>query len=195
MTLVLASSSKPRKDLLDRLHVPYISYSPNIDESARDNESTQDLVLRLAREKAEAVSAQFPNALVIGCDQTAECEGTQLNKPHHFERAVLQLKSVSGKKVQFITGLCVLNTQTGQMQQHMEITDTYFKNLTLSQIENYLHREEPYESCGSIKSEGLGIALVDKIVSNDPTSLVGMPMIALIRMLNNEGFEVLGLRF
>jgi septum formation protein len=191
MTLVLASSSKPRKSLMNRLQAPYISLSPDIDESAKHNESTQDLVVRLAREKAQAVAAQFPNALIIGCDQTAECEGVQLNKPHHFDKAVEQLKSVSGKKVQFITGLCVLNTHTGKLQEHMEITDTYFKILTQSQIENYLHAEQPYECCGSIKSEGLGIALVEKIISNDPTSLVGMPMIALVKMLTNEEFRIL----
>jgi septum formation protein len=191
MTLVLASSSKPRKSLMNRLQAPYISISPDIDESPKLNESTQDLVVRLALEKAQAVAEQFPNALIIGCDQTAECEGIQLNKPHHFDKAVEQLKSVSGKKVQFITGLCVLNTHTGKLQQHMEITDTYFKILTQSQIENYLHAEQPYECCGSIKSEGLGIALVDKIVSNDPTSLIGMPMIALVRMLEHEGFTII----
>ncbi len=191
MTLVLASSSKPRKSLMNRLQVPYVSFSPDIDESAKPNETTQDLVVRLAREKAQAVAAQFPNALIIGCDQTAECEGVQLNKPHHFDKAMEQLKSVSGKKVQFITGLCVLNTHTGNLQQHMEITDTYFKILNELQIEKYLHAEQPYECCGSIKSEGLGIALVEKIISNDPTSLVGMPMIALVKMLTNEGFIIL----
>ncbi|MGA2655232.1 MAG: Maf family nucleotide pyrophosphatase [Gammaproteobacteria bacterium] len=191
MTLVLASSSKPRKSLMNRLQAPYVSFSPDIDESPKDNETTKDLVLRLALEKAQAVATQFPNALIIGCDQTAECEGVQLNKPHHFDKAVEQLTSVSGKKVQFITGLCVLNTSTGHMQLHNEITDTYFKQLTQSQIENYLHKEQPYECCGSIKSEGLGIALVDKIVSNDPTSLIGMPMIALVRMLEHEGFTII----
>lgn len=191
MTLVLASSSKPRKSLLDRLQVAYISCSPDIDESPKANETTKELVLRLAIEKAQAVAPKFPNALIIGCDQTAEYEGEQLNKPHTFEVAVEQLKNVSGKKVQFITGLCMLNTTTGKFQQHIEITDTYFKTLTLSQIEHYLHIEQPYECCGSIKSEGLGIALVEKIVSNDPTSLVGMPMIALIKMLANQGFNIL----
>lgn len=189
--LILASSSKPRKALMDRLQTPYISISPDIDESPKENETTKELVLRLAKEKAEAVAEQFPNSLIIGCDQTAECEGKQLNKPHYFEAAVEQLKSVSGKKVQFITGLCVLNTSTGHMQLHNEITDTYFKNLTQSQIENYLHKEQPYECCGSIKSEGLGITLVEKIISNDPTSLVGMPMIALVKMLENEGFAII----
>ncbi len=191
ITLVLASSSKPRKGLMNRLQIPYVSISPDIDEAAFHNESTQDLVLRLAREKAQAVASQYPEALIIGCDQTAECEGVQLNKPHHFDVAVEQLKSISGKKVQFISGLCLLNTQTLSMQQHIEITDTYFKTLTQAQIEYYVHTEQPYECCGSIKSEGLGIALVEKIVSEDPTSLIGMPMIALIKMLQNEGFEVL----
>ncbi|MFA6037047.1 MAG: nucleoside triphosphate pyrophosphatase [Legionellales bacterium] len=191
MTLVLASSSKPRKSLMNRLYIPYLSFSPDIDESARPNESTKELVLRLAVEKAQAVASKYPNSLIIGCDQTAECEGIQLNKPHHFEAAIEQLKFVSGKKVQFISGLCVLNTVTHNIQQHIEITDTYFKNLTQSQIEHYLKTEEPYECCGSIKSEGLGIALVEKIISEDPTSLIGMPMIALVRMLMNEGFNIL----
>jgi septum formation protein len=191
ITLVLASSSKPRKSLMDRLQIPYISFSPDIDESAYPGESTQDLVLRLAKEKAQAVAKQFPNALIIGCDQTAECEGVQLNKPHHFDKAVEQLLSISGKKVQFISGLCLLNTHTNSIQQHIETTDTYFKKLTQNQIEHYVHSEQPYECCGSIKSEGLGIALVEKIVSDDPTSLIGMPMIALINMLHNEGFEVI----
>lgn len=189
--LVLASSSKPRKELMNRLQIPYVSISPDIDESALPGESTTDLVLRLAREKAQAVPVQFPNSLIIGCDQTAECEGVQLNKPRDFAHAVAQLMSVRGKKVQFISGLCVLNTHTHQMQQHVEITDTYFKELTPSQIENYVHAEQPYECCGSIKSESLGIALVEKIVSEDPTSLIGMPMIALIKMLNKEGLNVI----
>lgn len=189
--LILASSSKPRKGLMNRLQVPYVSFSPDIDESALPGESTQDLVIRLAIEKARAVASQFPNSLIIGCDQTAECEGVQLNKPQHFNKAVDQLTSISGKKVQFISGLCLLNTNTNNIQQHIETTDTYFKNLTLSQIEHYVHTEQPYECCGSIKSEGLGIALVEKIVSNYPTSLIGMPMIALIQMLNNEGFEAI----
>jgi MAF protein len=191
ITLVLASSSKPRKSLMNRLHAPYVSFSPDIDESAHPNESTQNLVLRLAREKAEAVAAQFPDALIIGCDQTAECEGEQLNKPHHFDAAVQQLSRMSGKKVQFISGLCLLNTKTQHMQQHIEITDTYLKKLTQQEIEYYVHTEQPYECCGSIKGESLGIALVEKIVSNDPTSLIGMPMIALIKMLKNEGFNIL----
>ncbi len=228
ITIVLASSSKARKSLMNRLQIPYMSFSPDIDESAYSGESTQDLVLRLAREKAQAIAPQYPHALIIGCDQTAECEGVQLNKPHHFDKAVEQLLSISGKRVQFIlnlpielatcfldgymsgdgqaksdnsyratsiskeliSGLCLLNTHTHNIQQHIEITDTYFKKLTRMQIEHYVHTEQPYECCGSIKSEGLGFALIEKIISNDPTSLIGMPMIALINMLHNEGFEV-----
>ncbi len=189
--LVLASSSKPRKGLMDRLQIPYVSVSPDIDEASQPGELTQDLVLRLAREKALAVAGQFTNALIIGCDQTAECVGVQLNKPHHFDKAVEQLSFISGKKVQFISGLCVINTATNTLQEHIETTDTYFKTLSLAQIEHYLRTEQPYECCGSIKSEGLGIALVEKIVSEDPTSLIGMPMIALIKMLQKEGFAVL----
>ena len=191
-TLVLASSSKPRKGLMDRLQLPYISVSPDIDESTHPGEATRDLVIRLAREKALAIAKQFPNALVIGCDQTAECAGVQLNKPHHFDKAVEQLSFISGKTVQFISGLCVVNTAQNTLQEHIETTDTVFKTLTRAQIEHYLHRERPYECCGSIKSEGLGIALVEKIISEDPTSLIGMPMIALIAMLEKEGFGVLG---
>jgi septum formation protein len=189
--IVLASSSAPRKALMERLQLPFVSCSPNIDESCLQGESTKDLVLRLAREKAQAVAYDYPDALIIGCDQTAELEGQQLNKPHHFDAAVKQLMSMSGKKVQFITGLCLLNTRSNHIQQHLETTDTYFRSFTQAQAENYLHKDQPYQCCGSLKSEGLGITLVEKIISNDPTALIGMSLIALVTMLQNEGVEII----
>lgn len=190
-TLVLASSSAPRKALLERLQLPFVCMSPDIDESPKPFETTHELVVRLACEKATAVAPHYPHALIIGSDQTAECEGVQLNKPHDHDNAIKQLLSVSGKKVSFITGLCLLNSATNEMQQHLETTETYFRHLTQAQIENYLHKEQPYQCCGSIKSEGLGIALVEKIVTTDPSALIGMPLIALISMLKNADFDVL----
>jgi len=192
MKLVLASTSPYRKALLDRLHVKYECDSPDIDESPLEGESVENMVSRLAQLKAEAVAGKHHEALIIGSDQSAELDGRPLSKPGDFDNAVRQLQNASGKRVVFQTGLCLLNTQTGKSQCAVVPYTVVFRPLTAAMIEYYLKKEEPYNCAGSFKSEGLGIALFEKFEGEDPNALIGLPLIELTRMLENEGFSVLG---
>lgn len=190
--LILASSSTYRQALLKKLGLPFESISPDIDESHRQDESAPELVRRLALEKAQAIASNHPEALIIGSDQVATLEDKIITKPHGHQRAVEQLRDASGKQVTFVTGLCLYNSRT---QQHQLTTCPYrvnFLPLSDTQIEHYLRREQPYNCAGSFKSEGLGITLFSSIEGDDPNSLIGLPLIALTRMLRNEGLDPLG---
>ncbi len=195
MKLVLASTSPFRKELLQRLGIAFTCVSPEVDESPIKGESIENMVLRLSESKALAVAREFENdieaTLIIGSDQSAELNGEVLNKPGNFENAVKQLSAASGQRVVFHTGLCLLNTVTGQKQTICEPYSVVFRDLSQQTIEHYLKKEEPYNCAGSFKSEGLGIALFEKFEGEDPNALIGLPLIKLIAMLRLEGFEVL----
>ncbi len=191
MKLVLASTSPFRKQLLDRLHLDYATDSPDIDESPLPGEPVEQMVIRLAEAKARAVAALHPNALIIGSDQSAVLNNTILCKPGGYEKAFAQLKNASGQKIIFQTGLCLLNSNTGQAQTCCVPYTVVFKQLQDKQIDHYLKKEQPYNCAGSFKSEGLGIALFERFEGEDPNALIGLPLIKLIEMLNKEGLEVL----
>jgi MAF protein len=189
MQLVLASTSPFRKQLLERLGLPFTTASPHTDETPLPGEAPQQLVARLARSKAEDVAHAYADALVIGSDQTAVIDGVILNKPGSHENAARQLRLCSGKIVTFYTGLCLLNARSGNRQVDVVPFQVQFRALTDAQIENYLRREQPYNCAGSFKSEGLGIALFERMIGDDPTALIGLPLIRLTRMLEAEGLS------
>jgi septum formation protein len=190
-TLVLGSSSKSRKILLERLQIPFICDSPDIDESARPGESALELVRRLSSEKAAAVAERHPNALVIGSDQVAVNQDQILGKPGDAETAFHQLQMASGKTVQFYTGLCLHNARTGLQQVLVEPFMVKFRELDAAQIKGYIQKEKPFSCAGSFHSEGLGIALFDRLEGDDPAALMGLPLIRLVQMLENEGVDLL----
>jgi len=191
MKLVLGSTSPFRKALLERLHIDFECDSPDIDETALEDEAVEDMVVRLAIAKAQAISARHPDSLIIGSDQSAVLNGEKLSKPGNFENAFKQLSRASGQKITFQTGLCLLNTSTGNFQSSCVPYTVVFKELTPMMIENYLHKEEPYNCAGSFKSEALGIALFERFEGNDPNALIGLPLIELVNFLGNEGFSIL----
>ena len=191
LPLVLASTSQFRKSVLERLHISFTSFAPNVDESPLPNENPNKLVKRLAELKAHAAQSAYPQALIIGSDQVAVIDDQILGKPNNHENAIEQLTFASGKKVDFLTGLCLLNTNTNQAQIDSVCFSVKFRQLSLSQIENYLQKDKPYNCSGSFKSEGLGIALLDEMLGNDPTAIIGLPLIRLVRMLEIEGIRVI----
>lgn len=190
-TLVLASTSPYRRELLARLGLPFEVANPQTDESPLPEEPPSAMALRLSEAKARAVAAEYPNALVIGSDQVAELNGRIFGKPGSHERAVAQLKELSGRTVNFFTGLCLLDTRTGQAEVRGVPTLVGFRELTDFEIESYLRREPAYNCAGSAKSEGLGIALLDRIEGTDPNALVGLPLIALCDLLRRHGVSIL----
>ncbi|WP_286261408.1 Maf family protein [Thalassotalea atypica] len=190
-TLVLGSTSTFRKSILEKLNLPFICAKPDINEEAKADETPQALVERLAIEKAQAVSREFNDALIIGSDQVAVCDGEILGKPHHFDNALKQLQKFSGKCVTFYTGLAVLDVQSGKTVSLVEPFHVHFKNLSMQAITQYLHAEEPYNCAGSFKSEGLGICLFEKLAGDDPNSLIGLPLIRLTELLDQQGINVL----
>tara|TARA_R110001583_G_scaffold81253_2_gene216996 strand:- start:26307 stop:26888 length:582 start_codon:yes stop_codon:yes gene_type:complete len=190
-TIVLASTSPFRKQLLEKLHLPFLTEKPNVDESALENETAQQLVERLAIQKALAISPKFGNALVIGSDQVCVNDGIILGKPGNFENAFQQLKAASGKTITFYTGLALINSKTGKQQSLVEPFVVKFRVLTDQMITNYLNKEQPYQCAGSFKSEGYGISLFESFEGKDPNSLIGLPLISLIKMLENEGVQVI----
>lgn len=192
--LILASGSAYRRELLERLGIPFRSLSPEIDESPRPGEEPAELVTRLATEKAQAVAIENAGAVVIGSDQVATLDGRLLGKPGSEEAAVAQLVECSGRSVEFLTGVCVLDGRSpdyGEPALHMDITRVAFRPLSRSEITRYVARERPLDCAGGFKSEGLGIALFDRIDSQDPTGLVGLPLIWVSKVLVQLGFEVL----
>jgi septum formation protein len=192
MKLVLASTSPFRRALLDRLQVEYTCDSPEIDESPLAEESIEQMVTRLACEKAQAVADRHPDALIIGSDQSAVLDGEILTKSGDFDNAVRQLRNASGKRVVFETGLCLLNSATGEKQTACVPYTVEFRELTDAMIEQYLRKEEPYNCAGSFKSEGLGITLFKRFEGEDPNALIGLPLIKLTEFLDNQGFSILG---
>lgn len=189
--LVLASTSPFRKAILEKLNLPFEVNAPQVDESPRANEAPQQLVERLACAKAVKVAEAYPDALVIGSDQVAVIGGHILGKPGNHEKAVKQLQQASGKTVTFLTGLCLHNTVTGMTRSEVVPFKVVFRELSAQQIENYLLADEPYNCAGSFKSEGLGIALFERLEGEDPNTLMGLPLIRLIRMLEREGVSVI----
>ncbi len=191
MQLVLASTSPFRKAVLEKLGIPFEVCAPQTDETPKPGETARSLVERLACEKAAAVASIFTNALVIGSDQVAVINDDIVGKPGDHESAVAQLKRASGKTVVFQTGLCVMNTANGNVHSTVEPFSVVFRTLQDQQIENYLRAEQPYNSAGSFKSEGMGIALFERLQGDDPNTLIGLPLIRLIRMLEREGMRVI----
>jgi len=191
MKLILASSSLFRRELLERLKIPFEAIAPEVDESPRSGETPQKLVERLALEKARKIAAQRPGALVIGSDQVAVYDGCIVGKPHTHDKAVQQLRSASGKAVTLYTGLALVNADTQRVQCEVIPYRVVFRALNDAQIESYLRKEQPYSCAGSVRSEGLGIALLEKFEGDDPNTLIGLPLIRLVRMLENEGIKII----
>ncbi len=191
--LILGSSSKYRKELLSRLHLPFEVMVPAIDETPHSGESPEATALRLAQEKAAAVALQAPGSLVIGSDQVATLDGAQIGKPGSHENALKQLQKMRGRRVIFHTALCLLDGR--QPPQDLEVqvkniqTFVSFRDLPDAELEAYLRIEQPYDCAGSAKNEGLGIAIIEKIESADPTALTGLPLIALTNMLRRAGIN------
>ena len=191
-SIILGSSSLYRRELLARLRLDFATDSPDIDETPKREEKASDYVHRLAHEKATAVGARHPDALVIGCDQCADLNGKLLGKPGDHENAVRQMRNLSGQSVAFLTGLCLLDTGANTRQYFESRHTVHYRELDAHIIERYLQLEKPYNCTASFKSEGLGISLVHRISGDDPTALVGLPMIRLVEMLSNAGVEIPG---
>jgi septum formation protein len=189
--LILGSTSRYRKELLTRLRIPFETASPDVDETPHSNESPKDLALRLALAKARAVALKYPEAVVIGSDQVADLEGTPLGKPGNHANAILQLQRMRGKTVIFQTALSVVCIATGFERTDLAEVKVKFRDLSDAEIETYLQAEEPYDCAGSAKSEGLGIALLDAIDNDDPTALIGLPLIRTCQMLREAGVKLL----
>lgn len=186
--LILASTSVYRRELLERLRIPFEVVSPKVDETPLAGESTLELALRLARAKAAAVAKIHPDAWVIGSDQVADLCGAAIGKPGNFERALTQLQLMRGASVTFHTALCLMH---GDTETTVSIpTEVQFRKLSDEILEAYLLAEEPYDCAGSAKSEGLGISLLEAIKSDDPTALIGLPLIALSGLLRDAGFAI-----
>jgi septum formation protein len=190
--IILASTSRYRRALLERLGIAFECADPKTDETARPAEARAITAVRLAQAKARAVSANYPDALIIGSDQVASCDGARLGKPGTHENAVRQLSAMSGKTARFDTAVALLDSASGKLDTKVVACDVMFRQLSAQQIERYLRLEQPYDCAGSAKIEGLGITLVERIETEDPTSLIGLPLIALTQMLADAGAPVLG---
>ena len=190
--LILGSTSRYRRELLERLNLAFDVASPEVDETPLPGETPRALAQRLALAKARAVAASAPHAVVIGADQVADLNGLPLGKPGNHERAVAQLRQMRGQTVVFQTAVAVVCLQSGFEQQSLAAVSVKFRALSDEEIENYLRAEQPYDCAGSAKSEGLGIALLDAIDSDDPTALIGLPLIRTCKMLQAAGVALLG---
>lgn len=189
-TIVLASTSPFRRELLARLGLAFETANPRTDEAPLPDETPQSMALRLSEAKARAIQRDFPDALIIGSDQVAIHDQQVFGKPGTHRRAVQQLQALRGKTVNFFTGICLLNSATGTSQLRAVPTLVTFRDLTDDEIERYLQREQPYNCAGAAKSEGLGIALLSRIEGDDPNALIGLPLIALCDMLRAEGVAI-----
>ncbi len=185
--LVLASSSPFRREILQKLHIDFATCAPDVNEDRLEGEPPEALVARLAQAKAEAVAEKYPDALIIGADQVAINGETVLGKPGSHEKALEQLMAAAGKRLTLLTGLALHNSATGKTQLKVVPFNVYLRALTKRQIENYLHVEKPYHCAGSFRSEGFGITLFSRLEGDDPNTLIGLPLIDLIQMLENEG--------
>ena len=188
--LVLSSTSRYRRELLERLGLSFETAPPECDEGALPGESASDTALRLSLLKARSVAARFIDALIIGSDQVASSDGQHLGKPGNHANAVRQLRALSGKAADFHTAVSLLDTRTTDIQSRIVPCRVFFRNLDEKRIEAYLRREQPYDCAASAKAEGLGIALIERIETEDPTSLIGLPLIALSEMLERAGLPV-----
>ena len=191
MLLVLASTSAYRRELLARLRLRFEVFAPGVDEVRLPDELPEAAARRLAQTKARAGVAIYPDALLIGSDQVAEIDGQRLDKPGTFERAAQQLALLSGQCADFHTAVALLNSRSGTLQTRVVVTRVYFRRFTARQIETYLRKEQPFDCAGSARSEGLGIALIERIEGTDPTALIGLPLMALTEMLQAEGVDVI----
>jgi septum formation protein len=191
LRLVLASTSSYRRALLERLGVAFSVVDPGVSEDRRPGEAPESLARRLAEAKALAVASRFPESLIIGCDQVAACNGEILGKPLTHVNAVRQLKALSGREALFHTAVCVHNTRDRSTRVRLVPCRVSFRRLDEGAIDRYLAREQPYDCAGSAKAEGLGIALIAKTESEDPTALLGLPLIALVDLLHEQGVDVL----
>jgi septum formation protein len=188
--LILASSSPYRKSLLERLGIPFQVCLPDVDETPQDAESATRLVSRLAKSKAASLAAQFPHAVIIGSDQVAVCGDEIVGKPHNVTGAIGQLQRFSGQTVRFLTAVCVICESTAFEYLRTVITDACFRNLSDDEIERYVALDQPLDCAGSFKSEAAGIGLLSAMKSDDPTAIVGLPLIALSDALRSAGFKV-----
>ncbi len=189
--IVLASSSPFRRELLDRLGIPFTTTHPEIDEQPLKDETPEATALRLSEAKARKAAIQHPDALIIGSDQIAYLEGVVFGKPGNHQNAVKQLQKMRGRTVNFFTGLCLLNSQTGKAHVRGIPTRVTFRQFSDDEIENYLRKEQPYNCAGSAKSEGLGIVLIAKMEGEDPSALIGLPLIALCDLFKIEKFNLI----
>jgi septum formation protein len=189
--LILASTSRYRQELLRRLRLDFLVISPEVDETPQDAETPLALALRLAKAKALAVAQLHPQAVVIGSDQVLDLDGEPMGKPHTHERAVVQLTRMSGKQLVFHTAVCVACVHTGFEQTLNVPTTTAFRDLSPGEIERYLRAETPYDCAGSAKSEGLGVALLSSMQSEDPTAIIGLPLISVAQLLRQAGLAVI----
>lgn len=189
--IVLASTSPYRKALLSQLGLPFTTARPDVDETPLERENAWDLVQRLGEAKARAVAPQFPGAIIIGSDQAAVLDESILGKPGTHEQALDQLSRASGRSVVFYTSLCVLNTASGGCHVDVVPYEVFFRELTLQQIERYLRREQPYDCAGAFKAEGLGVALFERHAGEDPSALIGLPLMKLVTLLAREGIDVI----
>jgi septum formation protein len=191
-SLILGSTSRYRRELLARLHIPFEVAAPLLDETPKPGEAPAALAQRLALAKARAVAAQFPHSVVIGSDQVADLDGQPLGNPGTHERAVQQLRQMRGRTVIFQTAVAVVCEASGFVQQDLAAVRVVFRDLSDAEIETYLRIEQPYDCAGSAKSEGLGIALLERIDNDDPTALIGLPLIRTARMIRAAGVALLG---
>ena len=191
-TLILASTSRYRQELLSRLGLPFETASPQVDETPHAGETPAALSLRLALAKAQAVARRFPLAVVIGSDQVADLDGLPIGKPGSHERAVAQLRSMRGRTVLFQTAVALVQASSGHERVERVAVKVRFRDLRDAEIEHYLRREQPYDCAGSAKCEGLGIALLEAIKSDDPTALIGLPLILTCALLREVGLDPLG---
>jgi len=189
-TLLLASTSPFRRELLQRLGLAFETLSPQVDETALPGESAGAMVKRLSEAKARAGAEQYPDALIIGSDQVAVCEGDILGKPGNHENARRQLARLAGHRVSFLTGLCLYDASTDRLKLDLVAYHVTFRELTDQQIERYLRAEQPYNCAGSFRSEGLGISLFESMQGEDPNALIGLPLIRLVSWLNEAGIAV-----
>jgi len=190
-TIILGSSSPYRRHLLERLKIPFTVDPPNIDETPFRDENPKDMVIRLTLEKAKSVAARNQDALIISSDQCAVLNNKSIGKPKNYENAFAQLEMLSGKKIEYITGLCLYDSKNGTYQEDVKKCIVQYKELSKETIKKYLEKEQPYNCAGSLKSEGLGIVLLNSIESLDTTALMGLPLIRLVEMLKKFDVEIL----
>jgi len=188
--IILASSSRYRKELLQRLDIAFKTVNPDVDERYFQDELISDYVLRLAKTKAESIVSKNDNSLIIAADQALQCDKKILGKPGNYNKAKEQLIFMSNRSLTFYTGLCLINTETKTTEEDVVSFHVEFRNLSESEIKNYLVKEKPYDCAGSFKSEKLGISLLKKMNGDDPTALIGLPLIRLCKMLRNQGVNI-----